>query len=91
MAEDLTTAKNLISEALSTDEQAEWHERQRKAKALDLLGHVTNVEAEGPWAETATADERPSQTSSSRQSTAAVAVLSQAVSDHSSKLTELKK
>lgn len=91
MAEDLTTAKNLISEALSTDEQAEWHERQRKAKALDLLGHVTNVERYEALAETATADEKAELDKLVEQSTAAVAVLSQAVSDHSSKLTELKK
>ena len=40
----LSKAQELIDDALTPGEQAEWFRDQKRAKAVELLGHVSNAE-----------------------------------------------
>lgn len=41
---DLSEAKALVDDALTPEEVAAWYREQRRSKAVELLGHISNVE-----------------------------------------------
>lgn len=85
MSVDLTAAKALISDALSDDEQAAWHREQKRQKAVELLGHVANVERLSEEIDTATGEDKKELQDALARSEKAAAVVARAVESFAAK------
>lgn len=82
---DISQAKALIDDALTPEEQANFYREQKRQKAVELLGHVANVERLHEELGNAPAGARPQIEDAIAQSEEVVNIVSRAVADFGGK------